>query len=158
MADPRSKIREVTITRIIHAPRELVFKAFTDREMMMQWWGPHGFSNPECEMDVRPNGKWKINMHAPQLGFPNHWCNGVFIEIQKPEKIVFTSRAFLDENDVAGIEGINTIILEEENGKTKLTLHAVLTKLDDDKNFAADGMEQGWSESFEKLNSVVTSV
>ncbi len=147
-------IKEVTLVRIINAPRELVFKAFTNPEMMMKWWGPHGFTNPDCEIDARVNGKWKINMHAPQMGFPNSWCNGVFIEIDEPTKLVFTSRGFLDENNIAGLEGVNTVTLEDYNGKTKLTLHARLTKLDVDKQMAADGMEQGWSESLEKLDSL----
>ena len=149
-------IKEVTLTRIFNAPRELVYKAFTNREMMMEWWRPHGFSNPECEMDVRVGGKWKINMHAPQMGFPNHWCHGVFLELHPFEKVVFTSRAFLDENDNAGIEGVNTIILEDENGKTKLTLHAILTKLATGLQAAADGMEQGWIQSLEKLDTLVS--
>lgn len=150
-------IKEVTLTRIFNAPRKLVFKAFTNREMVMQWWGPHGFTNPECEMDVRINGKLKINMHAPQMGFPNHWCHGEFLEIDEPRKVVFTTRAFLDENDIAGLEGVITATLEDVNGKTKLTIHATITKLDADKQMAADGMEQGWNESLEKLNILLTN-
>ncbi len=152
-----SSIIEVTLTRLLNAPRELVFKAFINREMIMQWWGPHGFTNPDCEMDVRVNGKWKINMHAPQLGFPNSWCHGNYLEIDAPHKLVFTSRAFVDENDTAGLEGLNTIILEEVNGKTKLILHAKLTKLLPELSRAADGMEQGWSESLEKLNTLLSN-
>lgn len=150
-------IKEVTLTRIFNAPRELVFKAFTNREMMMQWWGPHGFTNPDCDMDARVNGKWGINMHAPQMGFPNQWCKGIFIELDEPRKIVFTSRAFIDENDKAGLEGVNTVTLEDVNGKTKLTLHATLTKLNEGYQMAADGMQQGWSESLEKLNILLSN-
>ncbi len=149
-------IKEVTITRIFNAPCELVYKAFTNGEMLMAWWGPHGFTNPDCEMDASVNGKWKINMTAPQFGFHESWCHGVFLEMISNEKLVFATRAFIHEDGTAGIEGMNTIILEDENGKTKLTLHASLVKLDDGLEGAAADMEQGWSESFEKLSVLIT--
>ncbi|MBL0049931.1 MAG: SRPBCC domain-containing protein [Bacteroidetes bacterium] len=149
-------IKEVTLIRYFSAPKELVFKAFTNREMLMQWWGPHGFTNPECEMDARENGKWKINMHAPQLGFPNSWVEGVFTEIIPGEKLVFTTKGIFRPDGSHGLEGLNTVIFQEENGKTKLTLHAALTKLDKGFEMAANGMEQGWSESFEKLATLLT--
>ena len=56
---------EVTLTRIFNAPRELVWKAWTDPQMMARWWGPKGFTNPVCEMDVRVGGKILIHMRAP---------------------------------------------------------------------------------------------
>ena len=70
--------------------------------------------------------------------------------------MVFTTHAFLKDDGSAGLEGVNTVTLEDEKGKTKLTLHAVLTKLDKGLEMAAEGMEQGWSQSFEKLNTVVS--
>ena len=151
-------IKEVTLSRIFNAPQELVYKAFTTREMLMQWWGPHGFTNPDCEMDARENGKWKINMHAPQLGFPNSWVEGVFVELKPFSKLVFKTKGFLKEDGAAGLEGLNTVTLENLNGKTKLTLHATLTKLDAGLEMAAAGMNQGWSESLEKLESYLSSL
>jgi uncharacterized protein YndB with AHSA1/START domain len=148
---------KLTMTRIINAPRSLVFKAFTDESMMKAWWGPHLFENTACEMDVRIEGKWKICMHAPAIGFPNHWCYGVFKEIKEPEKIVFTTKAFVDETGHAGIENLNTILLEDLDGKTKLTLLAEVIHADDHLQSAIKGMEQGWSESFEKLNSLISN-
>ncbi len=149
-------IKEVTITCIFNAPPELVYKAFTNREMLMAWWGPHGFTNPDCEMDANVNGHWKINMTAPQLGFPENWCYGTFLEMIPNKKLVFATRAILHEDGSAGLEGMNTILLEEHNGKTKLTLLASLTKLDKGLEGAAAGMEQGWSESFEKLEALLS--
>src|SRR5713101_4163666 len=57
--------REVVITRVFDAPRELVFKAFTERERLMRWWGPGGFTTPLCELDVRPGGAIFLHMRAP---------------------------------------------------------------------------------------------
>jgi acetyl esterase/lipase len=70
--------REVVITRIFDAPRELVFKAWTEPERLMRWWGPRGFTNPVCETDVRPGGAWRIVMRAPNgAEYPG---GGVYLE------------------------------------------------------------------------------
>jgi uncharacterized protein len=141
--------KEVTITRIFDAPKELVFKAWTSPEHMRQWWGPHGFTNPVCELDAKPGGAMRIRMDAPD--FPEHWMAGTFKEVVAPERLVFTARAFLDENGNGGIETTNTVLLEEINGKTKLTLHIVVDKLKPEFSFASEGMHEGWSQSLDKL-------
>jgi uncharacterized protein YndB with AHSA1/START domain len=145
----------VTITRIFNVPRELVFKAWTDQKQMAKWWGPHGFTNPICEIDARPNGKMRICMDSPE--FPNHWMSGVFTEVVEPQKLVFTTKAFEDEKGNARLEGINTVIFEEYNGKTKLTLTATLTKLAPELQVVADGMETGWNQSLEKLATLLAN-
>src|SRR5229473_4268217 len=86
--------RELVITRTFDAPRDLVFKMWTDAKHMAQWWGPHGFTNPVCELDVRPGGAIRIDMRGPDATvYP---MTGVYQEIVEPERIVFTSAA-LDE-------------------------------------------------------------
>ena len=149
-------IKEVTITRILNAPRELVFKTWTEPEHLAQWWGPRGFTAPTCEVDLRPGGKLRIHMDHPD--FPNHWMTGEFSEIKAPERLVFTSRAFIDESGYAGIEGINTVTFEDINGKTKLTVHAALTHLSPEHKFAADGMNEGWKQSIDKLEEYINRV
>jgi len=61
-----SRYPVLTITRIFDAPRELVFKAWTDPKMLARWWGPHGFTNPVCEVDVRVGGGIRIHMQGPE--------------------------------------------------------------------------------------------
>ena len=79
---------DFTITRIFDAPRELVFKAWTEPGHMTQWWGPRGFSNPICEMDVRNGGAYRLVMRSPDgVDYP---IKGVFREIVRPERIVMT--------------------------------------------------------------------
>ena len=74
--------REVTLTRIIDAPRALVWAAWTEPKHMAQWWGPHQFTNPVCEMDVRPGGKMLIHMKAPDgTVYP---MPAIFTEVVKP--------------------------------------------------------------------------
>ncbi|HMD55276.1 MAG TPA: SRPBCC domain-containing protein, partial [Phycisphaerae bacterium] len=80
--------RDFVITRVLSAPRELVFKAWTDPRHMAQWWGPHHFTNSVCEMDVRPGGAYRIVMRSPDgIEYP---INGVFREIAAPERLVMT--------------------------------------------------------------------
>src|SRR5579864_2222874 len=79
---------ELVITRVFHAPPEVVFKAWTDPKQMAQWWGPHKFTNPVCEMDVRPGGAWRIVMRGPDGSL--HPAKGVYREIVEPERLVMT--------------------------------------------------------------------
>src|SRR4051794_12623895 len=79
--------REIVATRVFDAPRELVFKAWTDPEHLAQWWGPTGFTNTFHEFDLRPGGVWRFVMHGPDgVDYKNE---NVFVEIVKPERIVF---------------------------------------------------------------------
>ncbi len=79
--------REIASSRIIGAPRALVFRAFTDPERLAQWWGPEGFTNTFREFDFRPGGHWRFTMHGPD-GTDYHNVS-VFSEIIPPERIVF---------------------------------------------------------------------
>jgi|SRR6185312_4651902 len=141
--------RRVVITRLLDAPRELVWKAWTDPKHLAQWWWPRGFTAPVCEIDLKPGGALRITMEHPD--FPNHWMRGIFKEIVPPEKLVFTSGAFIGEDGEAGLEGLNTITFEDLGGKTKLTVNAVVTKLAPEFSFAYEGMNEGWNQSLDKL-------
>jgi uncharacterized protein YndB with AHSA1/START domain len=148
-------IKEVTLTRVLKAPRAVVFKAWTDPKELAKWWGPNGFSCPVCEIDPKPGGAIRINMDAPQMGFPNHWMTGTYHEVVFPERIVFTSKAFEDEHGNAKLEAYNTITFEEHDGKTTLTIHAVVRKATPDMAPALAGMDMGWSQSLDKLEATL---
>src|SRR4030095_523220 len=144
--------KEITITRIINAPREMVFKAWTDPDHLRAWWGPNGFTNPVCRIDPVPGGAIYIDMRGPDgTVYP---MDGEFHEIVEPERIVFTSAA-LDENANRVLEVINTVTFTEESGKTKLTLHAAVYKVTDQGLSYADGMSEGWNQSFDRLDEYV---
>jgi uncharacterized protein YndB with AHSA1/START domain len=135
------------------APRSLVFKVWTDAKHLARWWGPRGFTNPVCELDVRPGGLIRIDMRGPDgTVYP---MKGVFNEIVPPERLVFTSTALEDEHGEPLFEILNTITFEDFHGITKLTLHARLLtkdfKLTPQAAAALSGMEQGWSESLYRL-------
>jgi len=78
--------RKIVTTRIFNAPREIVFSAWTDPELLKQWWGPKGFTNTFHEFDLCPGGNWKFIMHGPNGG--NYDNESVFIEIKFPERII----------------------------------------------------------------------
>ena len=83
--------REIVVSRVFDAPRELVWEAWTNPKHVANWWGPTGFSTTIEKMDVRPGGEWKHVMHGPDgTDYPNH---SVFIEVVKPERIVYSHAA-----------------------------------------------------------------
>jgi uncharacterized protein YndB with AHSA1/START domain len=143
--------REITITRIFDAPRELVFRMWTDPEHMAQWWGPHGFTNPVCELDARPGGAILIHMRAPDG--TTHPMGGEFHEVVPPERIVFTT--FVDGPDGRILEGHNVVTFEEHGGKTRLTVQARAVGFVEIAKRMLAGMEPGWTQSLERLEELV---
>lgn len=145
-------VKEVAFTRIIDAPRELVFKVWIDPKHLAKWWGPHGFTNPACEVDLRPGGLLRIDMREPDgTLYPT---KGVFHEIAAPKRLVFTSTALEDENGNPQLEVLYTVTFASRGGKTKLTLKVVVVK-STPAAAALAGMEEGWSQSLERLAEYV---
>ena len=149
---------ELTITRIFDAPRELVWKAWTEPEHFKKWWGPKGFTSPVSKIDLRVGGEYLSSMRSPEG--QDFWSKGVFREITPSERLVMTD-SFADElgNTVQAthygmskdfpLELLITVIFEEHEGKTKLTLkHSGIVSMNATDR---DNMEQGWSQSFDKL-------
>jgi uncharacterized protein YndB with AHSA1/START domain len=147
--------REIRFTRVFDAPRTVVFRMWTDPTHLARWWGPHGFTNPLCELDARPGGAIRIDMTGPDgTVYP---MGGVVREITPPARFVFTSTAILDAAGNPQLENLNTVTFEDENGKTKLTLTVKVLKATPAATYALAGMEMGWSQSLERLMSLVTN-
>jgi uncharacterized protein YndB with AHSA1/START domain len=139
---------DLTITRIFDAPREAVWKAWTDPKQVSQWWGPRGFTAPVVELDVRPGGELRIDMQGPDgTVYPNR---GVFREVSEPDRLVITTRLLNDAGEPV-IDGLSTVTFAEEDGKTTLTLEFDLVHVAPEAAEAAAGAEQGWNESFDRL-------
>lgn len=144
--------REIVLTRVFDAPRALVFKAWTDPQLMAQWWGPKGFRNPVCELDARVGGTWRIVMCAPDgLEYP---VGGVYQEVVVPECLVFTNIA-RDKDGHPVIDGFTTVTFAEHDGKTRLTLRTRGTAVVDYAAAYLLGMEMGWTQSLERLAELV---
>lgn len=151
--------KEITITREYDAPRALVFKAWTDPEMVKQWWGPEGVFIPVCELDVRPGGSMNIVMEAGEsLGSfkGTKWpMEGTYVAIEEPSKIVFTANAI--DKGKAVLEHQTTVTFEEVGEKTKMNIHVQVTKTLPGSEFAVAGMEQGWNSQSDKLGKFLAS-
>jgi uncharacterized protein YndB with AHSA1/START domain len=144
--------REVTITRVIDAARERVFQAWTDPKQMADWWGPNGFTNPVCEMDVRPGGALRIVMRAPDgVDYP---MSGVFREVSEPGRLVFTAAAE-DHEGNALLEWVSTISFAEYGGKTKLTVQESAVALTEVGAQMLQGMEAGLTQTLDRLEAHV---
>lgn len=105
--------RELKLSRVLNAPRELVWEVWTNPEHIKNWWGPDSFTNTIFKMDVQPGGEWDFVMHGPDgTDYKN---TSVYKEIIKPEKIVF--------EHMSGPKFTATITFEEQNGKTLLNWH-----------------------------------
>jgi uncharacterized protein YndB with AHSA1/START domain len=144
---------EVTLTRIFDAPRDLVFNTWTDPKHMARWWGPRGFTNPVCEMDVRVGGAILIHMHGP--GGTVYPMTGTFLQIVVPEKLVFKAVAASGDGPPL-LEGLVTATFEEYGGKTKLTVHEKATSLAPAGARMLAGMHEGWAQSLDRLDGLVT--
>ncbi|MBI4666455.1 MAG: SRPBCC domain-containing protein [Nitrospinae bacterium] len=153
--------RELVITRILDAPRDLVFKAWTDRERLLRWWAPKGFTTPSVSVDLRPGGSFNYCMRSPEGR--DFWGKGQYQEIIKPLLIIYMD-SFTDEkgNTVpASYYGMNpdfpqetlvTVRFIEEPGKTRLTLrHTVIGAAEE-----LEAMRQGWNEMLDRLEELVT--
>jgi uncharacterized protein YndB with AHSA1/START domain len=142
--------RELTLTRVLNAPRERVFKAWTDLKELAQWWGPKDFINPVCEVDLRPGGALRIVMRAPNgAEYP---MKGVFREIVPPSRLVFTNIA-VDKDGHHIIEGLTSVTFADDGGKTKLTVQTRGVAMVDYAAAYLQGMEAGWTQSLEKLEA-----
>jgi uncharacterized protein YndB with AHSA1/START domain len=152
-ADPAA--RDLVLTRVVDAPRDLVFKAWTEPGRVARWWGPRGFTNPVCELDARPDGAIRIDMRAPNgTVYP---MSGVFNEIVPPERLVFTSAA-LDARGRPLFEILNTVTFADRGGRTALTLEArVVTATPQGAPHLA-GAETGWNQSLDRLGAYLVSV
>jgi len=140
--------RVLLITRVFDAPRHLVFKAWTDPEHLMRWWGPHGFTTLSCTMDARPGGTWRLCMRSPEGD--EHRQQGVYREVVEPERLVFTY-AFEDATGKPGHETLVTVSFADHGGKTMLTVNQAVFET----VAVRDDHVRGWGEALDHLAEYV---
>jgi uncharacterized protein YndB with AHSA1/START domain len=136
--------RELVISRVIDAPRRLVFRAWTQPEHIARWWGPQGFTTIHCDMDVRIGGTYRFGMRSPHG--TEHWKRGVYREIVEPERIVFTF-AWEDASGQPRHELLTTVTLAEEGEKTRLTLHQAMFETTERR----DDHVAGWTSCLQRF-------
>jgi uncharacterized protein YndB with AHSA1/START domain len=145
----------MVVTRLFDAPRALVFKAWTTPSELAQWWGPHGFTNPRCEWDVRPGGLIHVDMRGPNgTIYP---MTGAYREIVEPERVVFTAGA-LDQEGNLLFEILNTVTFAEQEGRTTLTLQTQVLSTTGDAAQYLKGHSKGWAQSLERFAALLEQV
>ncbi len=131
------------LTRHFKAPREIVFRAFTDPSELVRWWGPEGMDVPEIHLDVRPGGKWRTCMRSSEGSL--HCVGGVYREIVPPKRLVMTWT--WEQGDLEGRETLVTLEFADSNGGTELRLtHERLPS-----ESSRDAHRGGWSSSLDCL-------
>jgi uncharacterized protein YndB with AHSA1/START domain len=146
--DIKSPKRELLITRVFDAPRDLVFRMWTDVTHARHWWGPRDYPAVHMEMDVRPGGKWRHCLRATADG-RELWQHGVFREVVPPERLVFTF--VWEEDGERGLETLVTLTFADAGGKTRMTFHHAPFQSDGER----DGHRSGWSSSFDRLDAAI---
>lgn len=147
--------REIVVTRIVNAPRELVWDAWTDPKQVVKWWGPNGFTTTIHEMDVRPGGEWRHTMHGPDgSNYPNH---SFFIEVVKPERIVYSHGGHKEDGPSARFE--STWTFEALGDKTRITMRGVFPTAEQrDRVVKEFHAVEGGNQTLAKLDEYVTEV
>jgi uncharacterized protein YndB with AHSA1/START domain len=140
--------RVLVLTRVLDAPRALVFKVWTQPEHLVRWWGPTGFTLPVCRAEFRPGGAYRYVMRSAEG--TEHRLVGVFREIVPPERLVFTF-AWEDADGNLGPETLVTLTFADEGAKTRLTLHQAVFE----SVTARDLHGEGWNEALDSLADYV---
>lgn len=144
--------RELVMTRTFNAARELVFKAWTERSHVDQWWGPTGFRNETLEMDVRPGGRWRYIMHGPDgVDYPNRV---IYHEIVAPERLVYSHGNDLDD-DPAAFHVTVTFVTQDD--QTYLTMHILFATADQRQAAIGYGAVEGGQQTLGRLAAYLTT-
>jgi uncharacterized protein YndB with AHSA1/START domain len=142
--------REIVMTRLFDAPRALVFRALTEPALLKRWFGPHGWTLVECEVDLRVGGAWRYL--SRDEGGRTMGMRGTYREIAAPQRIVHTE-AF-DDYAQHG-EAVVTTTLAERDGRTTLTVVVLSPSREVRDAVVASGMEHGAAETYDRLAALV---
>lgn len=143
---------EIRMTRVFEAPQALVFAVHTEPEHVARWQlGPDGWSMPLCEIDLRPGGAWKFVWRNDETG-DEFDLNGEYLEVESPRRLVQT------EGMGDGPKGVTTLVLTEEEGRTRLTATMRFPSREMRDEVAATGMADGASISYDRLEKLLATL
>lgn len=144
--------REILVTRVVDAPRRLVFEAYTNPQHVPRWMlGPQGWSMPVCEIDLRPGGAWRfVWRRSDGTEMEMH---GVYREVVPPERLVSTESWGGDWP-----ETVNTLLLSEENGRTTIASWVRYPSKEARDAALRTGMKDGMATSFDRLDEYLASI
>lgn len=144
---PDTSAREIVITRVIKAQRELVFDAFMDTDHISEWWGPSGFTTTTHESDKRVGGAWRFTMHGPDgTDYPNRI---IYTEISPVERLRYDHDSDID-NDPAGFKV--TITFTDRGNKTEIRMHSLFPTEEACAAVKRYGAVEGGNQTLQRLN------
>ncbi len=152
---PQDNDRVLVITRVLEAPRALVWRMFSDPVHLSRWWGLKDYTNPVCELDFRVGGRWHNVMCSPEgTEYP---VDVIFSEIVEPERIVYRNAAAVGEvwGDNPPPSFVRTITFTEEDGRTTLTMRAEFDAAADRERIMKRGFVDGTLQSFTRLAALL---
>jgi uncharacterized protein YndB with AHSA1/START domain len=144
--------RQIVMTRVFDAPRDLVFEAHTSCEHMKNWWGPRKYEIAECDIDFREGGTWRVVHRGPDG--EQHEFRGEYREIVPPERITWT----FEWMGAPGHISVETLTLEETDGKTTVTAISRFDSVEARDGMLQSGMEEGAAETYERLDEYLESL
>ena len=142
---------ELVFERTFNAPREAVWKAFTDPQLVPRWWGPHGTTTVVAEMDVRPGGKWRYVSSAPDRDDVAFY--GEYLEVEPPERFAWTF--MFDVEGIGPQGGPETHTFEDLGGRTKVRSVGHMGSVEALEGALASGMVAGAIETWDRLEAVL---
>ena len=142
---------ELVFERTFNAPREAVWKAFTDPELVPRWWGPHGTTTRVAEMDVRPGGRWRYISSAPDRDDVAFY--GEYLEVEPPERFAWTF--MFDVEGIGPQGGPETHTFEDLGGRTKVRSVGQMGSVEALAGAVASGMVAGAIETWDRLEAVL---
>jgi len=151
--DASTADREIVIERTVNAPRELVWRAWTEADQIAKWWGPNGFTTTIHAMDVRVGGAWRFIMHGPDgTDYPNKI---VYREIVKPERLVYDHG---EDNDAHSSSFRSTVTFVAQGRKTKVTMRALFASAEARAATLKYGAIEGGEQTLARLDHHVATM
>lgn len=156
------KQKTLTLERTYPAPRDLVWRTWTEAEHLRNWWGPEKTTVPDCEVDLRIGGELRIVTEATsEMGKyqGTRWpMTGVFTVIDAPTHLVYEARSWTEgEEETSTIEHTNDISIVEVNGSTTVTMNIAITKIGPKAKMASFGMKWGYKAQLDKLGELLAA-
>jgi len=144
--------QDITATVVLDAPRELVFRAYTDPDLFARWWGPQRYKNEIVKFEARQGGEWRVIQRGEDgSAYP---FRGVHHEVTAPERLVAT----FEFEGMPGHVALQVASFEPVGNKTRLVAHTIFESVMDRDGMVASGMQEGSDESMERLAELLETM
>jgi len=144
--------QEIIIIHHFNAPRDMVFKAYTNPELIPHWWGPKRLTTKVEQMEPRPGGQWRFVQHDSEGN--EYAFHGVYHEVARPERVIYT----FEFEGTPGHVLMETVTFKEVDSKTMMRDISVFQSVEDRDEMLKTGMEEGASESMERFSELLSKV